>query len=85
MKNIFKGKYIIKLSNMSYTTQKIQKDGTLKLTPEIVDVIIDGMTDKNNNIREAAYSTWVSIVELESDKITEDMLDKITKALKTYS
>jgi len=70
---------------MSYTTQKIQKDGTLKLTPEIVDVIIDGMTDKNNNIREAAYSTWVSIVELESDKITEDMLDKITKALKTYS
>ena len=70
---------------MSYSTQKIQKDGTLKLTPEIVEVIIDGMTDKNNKIREAAYSTWVSIVELESDKITDDMLDKVIKALKTYS
>lgn len=70
---------------MSYTTQKIQKDGTLKLTPEIVDVIVDGMTDENNKVREAAYSTWVSIVELESDKITEDMLDKVTRALKTYS
>jgi len=85
MKNIFKEKYIIKLGNMSYTTNKIQKDGTLKLTPEIVDVIIDGMTDKNNKIREAAYSTWVSIVELESDKITKDMLDKVTEALKTYN
>ncbi len=85
MKNIFKEKYIVKVDNMSYITQKIQKDGTLNLTPEIVDVIVDGMTDKNNKIREAAYSTWVSIVELESDKITKDMLDKVTKALKTYS
>ncbi|MFW9851634.1 MAG: hypothetical protein ACFFDS_01680 [Candidatus Thorarchaeota archaeon] len=70
---------------MSYATNKIQKDGTLKITAEIVDVIIDGMTDKNNKIREAAYSTWVSIVELESDKITKDMLDKVTEALKTYN
>ena len=85
MKNIFKEKYIVKFGNMSYVTQKIQKDGTLKITPEVVDVIIDGMTDKNNKIREAAYSTWVSIVELESDKITKDMLEKVTKALKTYS
>ncbi len=85
MKNIFKEKCIIKLGNMSYVTQKIQKDGTLKVTPEIVDVIIDGMTDKNNKIREAAYSTWVSIVELESDKITKDMIDKVAEALKTYS
>ena len=85
MKNILKEKCIVKLGYMSYVTQKIQKDGTLKITPEIVDVIIDGMTDKNTKIREAAYSTWVSIVELESDKITKDMIEKVAEALKTYS
>ncbi|NPD89863.1 MAG: hypothetical protein HGN29_14210 [Asgard group archaeon] len=69
---------------MSYTPQKLKSDGTLELTPEIVDVIVDGIKDKNQKVREAAYSTWVSIVELESNKVTNDMIDKITKALKTY-
>ena len=69
---------------MSYTPQKIKSDSTIKLTPEIVDVIVDGIKDKNQKVREAAYSTWVSIVELESNKVTNDMVDKIAKALKTY-
>ncbi|MHA2358431.1 MAG: HEAT repeat domain-containing protein [Candidatus Heimdallarchaeaceae archaeon] len=69
---------------MSYTTQKVNNEGTIRITPEIIDIIVEGMKDKNQNIREAAYSTWVSIVELESDKITDEMLEKVTKALKTY-
>ena len=71
--------------NMSYTSKRIKKEGIIKISPDVMDVILEGMEDKNKKIREAAYSTWVSIVELESDKITDDMLDKITKALKTYS
>ncbi len=69
---------------MSYTPQKIKSTGTIELTSEIVDVIVDGIKDKNQKVREAAYSTWVSIVELESNKVTSDMIDKITEALKTY-
>jgi len=69
---------------MSYTPQKIKSDGTIELTPEIVDVIVDGIKNDNKQVREAAYSTWVSIVELESNKVTNDMIKKITKALKTY-
>ena len=69
---------------MSYTPQKIKSSGTLELTPEIVDVIVDGIKDGNRKVREAAYSTWVSIVELESNKVTNDMIDRIAKALKTY-
>ncbi|MHA1668195.1 MAG: hypothetical protein ACTSX6_03090 [Candidatus Heimdallarchaeaceae archaeon] len=70
---------------MSYTVQlKTKDEGILNLTPEIVDIIVEGMLDKNRNVREAAYSTWVSIVELESDKVTDEMLEKITAALKTY-
>jgi hypothetical protein len=69
---------------MSYTPQKIKSDGTIELTPEIVDVIVDGIKNENKKVREAAYSTWVSIVELESNKVTDDMIDKISKALKTY-
>lgn len=69
---------------MSYTPQKIKSDGTIELTPEIVDVIVEGIKDKNQKVREAAYSTWVSIVELESNKVTSDMIDKIAEALKTY-
>ena len=42
------------------------------------------MNDKNREVREAAYSTWVAMVELESDKVTDDMLQRITSALKTY-
>jgi hypothetical protein len=68
---------------MSYTPTKIKKEG-LPLTTEVVDIIVDGMTDHNKEVREAAYFTWVAIVELESDKVTEDMLHKITSALKTY-
>ncbi|MCG3258309.1 MAG: hypothetical protein H7644_01040 [Candidatus Heimdallarchaeota archaeon] len=68
---------------MSYTPIKIKKEG-LPLTTEVVDIIVDGMTDHNKEVREAAYSTWVAIVELESDKVTDDMLHKITSALKTY-
>ena len=45
---------------------------------------MDGIRDENQKVREAAYSTWVSIVELESNKVTSDMIDKITKALKSY-
>ncbi len=70
---------------MSYTSKKVTKEGIIKLSPDVVEVILEGMEDKNKKVREAAYSTWVSIVELESDKVTDDMLDKISKALKTYS
>ena len=69
---------------MSYTPQKVKSDGTLALTPEIVDVIVEGIKNENRKVREAAYSTWVSIVELESNKVTSDMIDRIAKALKTY-
>jgi hypothetical protein len=69
---------------MSYTPQKIKSNSTLELTPEIVDVIVNGIKDENKKVREAAYSTWVSIVELESNKVTSDMIDKIAEALKTY-
>ena len=70
---------------MSFTSKKPKKEGIIKLSPDVMDVILEGMGDNNNKVREAAYSTWVSIVELESDKITDEMLDRITKALKTYS
>ena len=66
-----------------YTPIK-RKSGGLTLTTEVVDIIVDGMNDKNKEVREAAYSTWVAIVELESDKVTDDMLQRITSALKTY-
>ena len=68
---------------MSYTPLKRKNDG-MALTAEIVDIIVDGMNDKNKEVREAAYSTWVAMVELESDKVTDDMLQRITSALKTY-
>jgi hypothetical protein len=68
---------------MSYTPLKRKNDG-MALTAEVVDIIVDGMNDKNKEVREAAYSTWVAIVELESDKVTDDMLQRITSALKTY-
>ena len=68
---------------MLYTPIKRISDG-LSLTTEVVDIIVDGMNDKNKEVREAAYSTWVAIVELESDKVTDDMLQRITSALKTY-
>ena len=70
---------------MSYSSKQIKKEGIIKISPEVMNAILEGMEDKDKRKREAAYSTWVSIVELESDKITDDMLDKITKALKTYS
>lgn len=70
---------------MKIIQQKINKDSGLKLTNDVVDIIIEGMGDINRSVREAAYSTWVSIVELESDQVTDDMLEKITRALKTYS
>jgi hypothetical protein len=68
---------------MSYAPQKQLKSG-LNISSEVVDIIVDGMKDSNKDVREAAYSTWVSIVELESDKITDEMIEKITKAIKTY-
>ena len=68
---------------MSYTPIKRKSEG-LALTAEVVDIIVDGMYDKNKEVREAAYSTWVAIVELESDKVTDAMLQRITDALKTY-
>ncbi len=68
---------------MSYTPLKRKNEG-VPLTTEVVDIIVDGMNDKNKEVREAAYSTWVAIVELESDKVTDDMLQRITSALKTY-
>ena len=70
---------------MSYTPKQNKKEGIIKISSDVMDAILEGMEDKDKRKREAAYSTWVSIVELESDKITEDMLDRITKALKTYS
>ncbi|MBY9000735.1 MAG: hypothetical protein KGD64_07475 [Candidatus Heimdallarchaeota archaeon] len=70
---------------MVYLQQKISKESGIKLTNDVVDIIVDGMTDNNRSVREAAYSTWVSIVEMESDQVTDDMLVKITQALKTYS
>ena len=70
---------------MSYTPTKIKKDLEIStLSSEVVDIIVDGMKDKNKDVREAAYSTWVAIVELESDKVTDEMLQKVTSALKTY-
>ena len=71
--------------NMSYTPKQTKKEGIIKISTDVMNVILEGMENKDKNVREAAYSTWVSIVELESDKITDEMLDKITKALKTYS
>ncbi|MCK4896084.1 MAG: hypothetical protein KAS47_04700, partial [Candidatus Heimdallarchaeota archaeon] len=70
---------------MTYLQQKIPIESGLKLSDEVVDIIVEGMYDKNRGVREAAYSTWVSIVEMESDQVTEEMLSKITQALKTYS
>ncbi|MHA1347731.1 MAG: hypothetical protein ACTSVO_05385 [Candidatus Heimdallarchaeaceae archaeon] len=70
---------------MTYLQQKVTKDVGLKLTNEVVDIIVEGMSDTNRGVREAAYSTWVSVVEMESDQVTEEMLTKITQALKTYS
>jgi hypothetical protein len=70
---------------MSYTPIKIKKESKIStLNTEVVDIIVDGMRDTNKEVREAAYSTWVAIVELESDKVTEEMLQKVTSALKTY-
>ena len=70
---------------MSYSSQKTKKEDIIKLTPEIMDVIVEGIEDKNKKKREAAYSAWVSLVELESNKVTDEMLERITKAMKTYS
>jgi len=70
---------------MTYLQQKITKESGLKLTNDVVDIVVEGMSDKNRGVREAAYSTWVSIVEMESDQVTEEMLTKVTQALKTYS
>ncbi len=70
---------------MTYLQQKIPIESGLKLSDEVVDIIVEGMTDKNRGVREAAYSTWVSIVEMESDQVTDEMLSKVTQALKTYS
>ena len=70
---------------MTYLQQKIPIESGLKLSNEVVDIIVEGMADQNRGVREAAYSTWVSIVEMESDQVTEEMLTKITQALKTYS
>ncbi|MHA1200225.1 MAG: hypothetical protein ACTSQF_12940 [Candidatus Heimdallarchaeaceae archaeon] len=70
---------------MSYTPIEIKKSSKIStLNTEVVDIIVDGMRDTNKEVREAAYSTWVAIVELESDKVTEEMLQKVTSALKTY-
>ncbi|MCE7741793.1 MAG: hypothetical protein GOP50_04990 [Candidatus Heimdallarchaeota archaeon] len=70
---------------MSYTPIKLKKSSKIStLNTDVVDIIVDGMRDKNKEVREAAYSTWVAIVELESDKVTEEMLQKVTSALKTY-
>ena len=71
-------------SRMSYSQLKNKEESIIQLTPEVIDIIVEGMQDHNRNVREAAYSTWVSIVELESDKITDEMLSKVTSALKTY-
>ena len=70
---------------MSYTPIKTKKESQIStLSSDVVDIIVDGMKDSNKEVREAAYSTWVAIVELESDKVTEEMLQKVTGALKTY-
>ncbi len=70
---------------MSYTPIELKKGNKIStLNTEVVDIIVDGMKDNNKEVREAAYSTWVAIVELESDKVTEEMLQKVTSALKTY-
>ena len=70
---------------MTYLQQKIPIESGLKLSDEVVDIIVEGMSDSNRGVREAAYSTWVSIVEMESDQVTDEMLSKVTQALKTYS
>ncbi|MCK5141113.1 MAG: hypothetical protein KAQ70_02880 [Candidatus Heimdallarchaeota archaeon] len=70
---------------MTYLQQKIPIESGLKLSNEVVDIIVEGMSDTNRGVREAAYSTWVSIVEMESDQVTDEMLSKVTQALKTYS
>ena len=70
---------------MTYLQQKIPIESGLKLSDEVVDIIVEGMSDKNRGVREATYSTWVSIVEMESDQVTDEMLSKVTQALKTYS
>jgi len=72
-------------TKMTYLQQKITIESGLKLTNEVVEIIVEGMSDTNRGVREAAYSTWVSIVEMESDQVTEEMLSKVTQALKTYS
>ncbi len=70
---------------MSYTPIRTKKESQIStLNSEVVDIIVDGMKDNNKEVREAAYSTWVAIVELESDKVTDEMLQKVTSALKTY-
>lgn len=70
---------------MSYTPIRIKNEKQIStLNSEVVDIIVDGMKDNNKEVREAAYSTWVAIVELESDKVTDEMLQKVTSALKTY-
>ncbi len=72
-------------TRMTYLQQKVTIESRLKLTNEVVEIIVEGMSDTNRGVREAAYSTWVSIVEMESDQVTEEMLTKVTQALKTYS
>ena len=70
---------------MAYAPIKTKKENKIStLSSDVVDIIVDGMRDNNKEVREAAYSTWVAIVELESDKVTEEMLQKVTSALKTY-
>ena len=55
------------------------------ISSEIFDIIIKGMKDKNVTTREQAYSTWVQLVELVSDEVTEEMNKKIVETLQTYT
>ncbi len=55
------------------------------ITPEVFDIIIKDMKDTSITIREQAYSTWIQLVELVSDEVTEDMNKKLVETLQTYT
>ena len=55
------------------------------ISPEVFDIIIKGMKNKSDTIREQAYSTWIQLVELVSDEVTEDMNKKLVETLQTYT
>jgi len=55
------------------------------ITPEVFDIIIKGMKDTSDTIREQAYSTWIHLVELVSDEVTDDMNKKLVETLQTYT